>query len=83
MRRLILNLIFLFICAGRLIAADPEADQFRAAASAFNDKFYERADQQLNEFVTKFPNSTNLAPALLMQAQARILQKKYDSGLEC
>lgn len=82
MRRLILNLIFLFICAGRLIAADPEADQFRAAASAFNDKFYERADQQLNEFVTKFPNSTNLAPALLMQAQARILQKKYDSGLE-
>src|SRR6185436_509802 len=63
-------------------AADGEADQFHAAAAAFTDRFYERAEQQLGDFLVKHPNSTNAPRALLMQAQARVFQKKFDPAME-
>src|SRR6185369_6079943 len=37
------------------LAADNEADLYSQAAKAFEDKFYERAEQQFAEFVAKFP----------------------------
>ena len=82
MRRFALILIFSLLAAVKTGAADPESEQFQAATAAFNDKFYERADQQLGEFVAKYPNSTYSSLALLMQGQARALQKKFDPALE-
>src|SRR3954466_11277731 len=62
-------------------AADPEAEAYTGAAEAFRDKFYERAEQQFAEFIAKYPKSTNVAPAMLFEAEAQISQKKYDGAL--
>lgn len=63
-------------------AAEGEADFFKNATDAFRDKFYERAEDQFAAFVAKFPASTNLAEAILYQAQARHFQKKHDAAIE-
>ena len=62
--------------------ADAEEDAFRSANAAFSDKFYERAEEQFSLFATNFPASTNLAKAVLLQAQSRHFQKKHDAAIE-
>lgn len=63
-------------------AAEPaEAEVFAIAAKAFNDGFHERAERELGEFTAKFPASTNLPRAILMQVQARQALKQFDPAL--
>ncbi len=82
MRRIAI-LFFCFLCGGfGLRAAEGEEDQFKAAAAAFADRFYERAEQQLGDFLTKYPSSTNAPRAILMQAQARVFQRKFDVAID-
>jgi TolA-binding protein len=64
------------------LASGPEESAFTAAAEAFRDKFYERAEEQFGAFTTNFPASTNLNRAILFQAQARHYQKKHDAAVE-
>jgi len=76
------TLILLLASAILSFGADEEGTLYQAAAAAFHDKFYDRAEQQFGEFAAKFPNSTNLASAILAQAQARQFQKKHDAAVE-
>jgi TolA-binding protein len=81
MRLFVLTCISL--CFGALtLRAQTEAELFAAAAAALTNRFHERAEQQFGEFLQKFPQSTNISAAILYQAQARLLQRKYDGALE-
>src|SRR6185436_11684578 len=60
-----------------LLAADPEEDAFNSAAKAFNDGFFERAEQQLGDFIKRFPKAQRLAEATLLQGQALHQLKRY------
>ena len=82
MRRLFLLLIMLLGVVPAIRAADGELEAFKAATNALADKFFERAEQQLAEFRNQFPDSTNLASAVLFQAQARFHQKRWDEAIE-
>ncbi len=65
-------------------AADtPESDQaFSAAGKAFRDEFWDRADQQLAAFVAKYPESSHVSEAVLLQAQSRFQSKRYDAVVD-
>src|SRR5206468_10078687 len=63
-----------------VLAVENEAELFTQASKAFADKFYDRADAQFGEFVTKFPGSTNAASGILFQAEARFFQRRYDAA---
>jgi TolA-binding protein len=80
--RILLQLLTLLLATGSAWAAEPEAELFAGATASFTNRFHERAEQQFAEFVQKFPNSTNLAAAILYQAQARFFQRKHDAAVE-
>lgn len=61
---------------------DPEAELFRNASQAFQDKFYDRAEQQFSDFLVKHPASTNVSHAILLAAEARYFQRKFDPALQ-
>jgi len=64
----------MLLLAARLPAAAAtraEANAFRAAALAFSDGNWARAERELGEFVLKYPRSERRAEAILLQAQAR------------
>ena len=82
MRLSVLYVVLAFLCSTSALAATSEEDSFRSAVAAFNDKFYERAQDQLGAFRTNFPASTNLSRAVLLQAQARHMQKQHDAAIE-
>lgn len=73
----------LFCICLHLSAQQPvtETDLFNAASKAFADKFYDRAGQQFNEFIAKFPASTNAPKAGLLEAQSAYFQRKWDAAL--
>lgn len=81
--------LFLALCvqllavgAARSASHSPETRAFTAAAEAFQSGFYERAETELRDFSQKFPASTLLAEAGLLQAQARIQLTNYDGAIE-
>jgi TolA-binding protein len=74
-------LLLLAACSLSLSAADAptpaEKRAFDAAVNAFADRFYERAERELNTFANQHPQSGLLAQAALLQAQARIHLSNY------
>ncbi len=70
--RWILVLILLPAAGERLWAASAADRAFDAAAKAFHDNFYDRAEPGFAEFCRKFPASPRLAEAILLQAEARL-----------
>jgi TolA-binding protein len=82
LRRTIIT--FLLLLAGGLAALGKSAEEraFEAAANAFNDAFYPRAEQQFAEFAQTFTNSERLPEAILLQAEARYRQTNYDGALK-
>jgi TolA-binding protein len=80
--RLCTKLFLVATFALRVIAAEGETDLLNAATKAFKDKFYKNAEEQFASFAAKFPASTNLAAAILYQAQARHFQKEDDGAIE-
>src|SRR4051812_19132623 len=70
---IILLLWVAFAGGGRAQAPDPsEAAAFNAAARAFRNMIYDRARIEFRDFVHKFPNSTKVPEALLLQARAAL-----------
>jgi TolA-binding protein len=65
-------------------AADSPAAEiaYKAATNAYHDKFFDRAERELGEFVAHFPDSTKLAEAVLIQAQSRFELKNYNGVIE-
>src|SRR6266404_6045829 len=81
-RRWILVLALLPALEGRLAAGSAEQDAFEAAAKAFNDTFYDWAEGRFAQFAQKYPASTNLPKAILLQAEARFALTNYAGAIE-
>jgi len=79
LRPLFLILLALILSAGRLSAS--EEHDFNAAAAAFQDNMWSRAESQFAEFIKKHPDSARLPEATLMQAQAEFNQGKLQDAI--
>lgn len=64
------------------LAAPTEKTAFEAAARAFQDRAYSRAEVEFGEFAKQFTNSSRLAEAVLFQAEARIMLTNYPGAIE-
>jgi TolA-binding protein len=74
-----LVLFALVLGAGRLAAS--EQRDFAAAQAAFEDSMWNRAETEYADFIKKYPSSTQLSEARLMQAQAQFEQGKYSQSI--
>ena len=78
-------LIFLFallLSSGQLFAAGSREERaYAAAVSSFQDELWSRAETQLAEFAARFPRSTNVPQARLLQAQAEFKQQAFASAI--
>jgi TolA-binding protein len=63
-------------------ASTREVRAYSAAASAFQDGMWARAEVGFAEFVEKFPKSERVPEAVLMQAEADIKQEKFLPAIE-
>ncbi len=52
-----------------------------AAQKAFDDGVYELTDSLLERFSSRFPASTETGEAIMLQSQARLLLKRYESAV--
>src|SRR5689334_21924374 len=78
-------ILFWLVAAGAtapLFGAGPEDRAFSDAAKSFQDTFYSRAEREFATFVQQFPNSPRVPEALLLQAEARLMQTNYAGALE-
>lgn len=57
-----------------------ESRQYRVAQSAFDDKLYDVAERQLQEFVDKFPQSERIDTAYFLLGQAQFQLGRYDAA---
>lgn len=82
-RRWLLIIFLLVPGGGQLFAAGTrEARAFSAAASAFQDGMWARAEVEFAEFIEKYPKSERVPDALLMQAEADIKQEKFLQAID-
>jgi TolA-binding protein len=65
-----------------LAATLSENNAFSAAARAFQDGSYERAEREFGEFSRRFPKSARRAEVVLLQAQSRFHLKNLDGALQ-
>ena len=80
-RQWLLILAVLALGAGTVAAASREDRAYAAAASAFQDQNWARAETALAAFLHKYPHSPHVAEALLLQAQAQFQQGKFAEAL--
>ena len=75
---------FLLVLGGEPLfaASTREVRAYSAAASAFQDGMWGRAEVEFAEFVEKYPKSERVPEAVLMQAEADIKQQKYLQAVE-
>jgi len=64
------------------MAQSTEADLLSAARQAFNDGFSDVATKYLEDFLVKFPQSTNLPAAKLLLGQCDFLRGEYTKALD-
>ena len=77
LRQSLLILSALVLGGGQLIAAGARANRdFAAAAGAFQDGMWNRAETEFEQFKNNYPDSTNVPQAVLLQAQAEFKQGK-------
>lgn len=73
----------LLLSPARTWAQNPDETQaFGAAARAFEDRAYQRAEREFGEFVQKFPTSERVPEAVLVQAEARYFLGRHDAAIE-
>jgi TolA-binding protein len=67
-----------------LLAQDPAAEKraFAAAARAFEDGIYDRAEREFGEFVQKFPQAAQVPEAILFQARAALKLQKLHGAVD-
>ena len=78
-----LLILFTLILGGEavLAASVRENRDYAAAAGAFQDGMYDRAETAFAQFVEKYPNSGHVAEAILLQAQAELKQVKIADAI--
>ncbi len=76
--RWLLILLALALGGGQVIAAGNTREKraYAAAVGAFQDEMWGRAETQLAQFIGRYPESTNVPEAVLLEAQARYEQGK-------
>src|ERR1041385_4840811 len=80
--QLFLVLFALILSGGQIFAASAKEDRaYSAAVAAFQDGIYLRAENELDQFVKKFPDSTNAPQAILLEAQAQFKQGKFTNAV--
>ncbi len=77
LRQLLLILVVLVLSGGEIFASSREQRDFAAAADAFKDGMWSRAEVEFARFIEKYPKSGRVAEAALMQAQADFNQGKW------
>lgn len=75
-------LLCLRFCAGALGQDAAEAEAFTRLSKTFADKFYELARQSSAEFSAKYPASTRLPEAQLIQIQSLNQLRSHDAVIE-
>src|SRR3974390_1549458 len=77
-------IVFLLMLGGEplLAASTRESRAYVAAASAFKDGMWGRAEVEFAEFVDKYPKSERVPEAVLMQAEADIKQEKFLQAID-
>jgi len=82
-RRGLLMAFALWLGGGQLLASSTRAERaYSAAASAFQDGMWGRAEVEFAEFAEKYPKSGRVSEAVLMQAEADIKQGKFLQAIE-
>ncbi|HEU6449025.1 MAG TPA: tetratricopeptide repeat protein [Verrucomicrobiae bacterium] len=78
-----LLILFALVLGGEqtFAASAKEQRAFSSALVAFQDGVYSRAENELDQFVKKFPESTNAPMAVLLQAQAQFKQGKFTNAV--
>lgn len=67
---------------GRGFAATAREDRaYAAAVSAFQDSLWSRAETAFDKFVQKYPDSSRVAEAVLLQAEAQFKQGKLTNAI--
>ncbi len=80
--RCFLVLLALLLSGERNFAAGARENRALAAAvSAFNTEMYPRAATELEQFIQKYPDSTNTPNAVLLLAQAEFKQGKFTNAM--
>src|ERR1700744_898172 len=80
-RRWLLMLFLLALGGGQLFAATREERDFAAAAAAFKDGMWSRAEVEFAQFIEKHPDSPHVPEAALMQAQSDYKQGKVQEAI--
>jgi TolA-binding protein len=82
-RHRFLILLALILSAGHAFAANGARQQrvFNSAVAAFQDGDYPRAETELAQFVHRFPDSTNVPEAVLLEAQSAFKQDDYTNSI--
>jgi TolA-binding protein len=81
--RWLLILLALALCGTQVHAAGNTREKraYAAAIGAFQDEMWGRAETELAQFVGKYPESTNVPEALLLEAQAQYEQGKLPQAI--
>ena len=83
MRRWLLITFALVLGGEQVLAASTREERaYAAAASAFQDGMWGRAEVEFAEFAEKYPKSERVPEAVLMQAEADIKQAKFLQAIE-
>ena len=81
-RRWLLIGCALVLSSGPVFAGNSKEERaYDAAKSAFRDEMWNRAETQLAQFVVRFPDSTNVPQARLLQAQAELKQQAFADAI--
>src|SRR5439155_11460268 len=70
-----------FLVAPQTQAASAEARAYDAAVRLYDGAAFDLAETELANFVKNYPDSENVPQAILLQAQSRFRQDKYDGAL--
>ncbi|HEY1662296.1 MAG TPA: tetratricopeptide repeat protein [Verrucomicrobiae bacterium] len=83
LRQRLLILFTLILSAGQLLAAEGNkaTRAYNAAIVTFQDGDYPRAGLEFAQFIQRFPNSTNVPNAVLLEAQAVYEQEQYTNAI--
>lgn len=74
--------ILLLVCHAAVAAPIGETRAFRTGIEIFRDRKYDVAEQNLSDFLAKYPNSEFRAEAVLYQAKARVHLKKQTEAIQ-
>src|SRR5882762_3468156 len=81
-RRTACVLLLVLGAGARVVAAgQAEKSAFNSASNAFGTAVWDRAEKQFAEFIEKFPDSTFVPEAILLEAQARYEQTNYAGAI--